>query len=86
MTPRETYTSHTISIKHHLSHLRPSIHTPALSPRLAPHLRTSQTFPSHNEGFRAPDGSLSGINFEEVGDGEQMKVGQKRYGLGIGRI
>jgi hypothetical protein len=47
-TPRVTYTSHSISIKHHFS--SPPLHT-NLPPTLSPRLK----YPSHNEGFRSPN-------------------------------
>ena len=70
-TPRGTYTSHPIPIKHHLSYAS-TFPTSRTAPR-----RLSQTFPSHNEGCRAPDGLLSGINREEAENGERMNGGQR---------
>jgi hypothetical protein len=76
-TPRETYTSHLHQTPLLISAppYESSANTFPTSPRL------SQTYLSHNEGFRTPDGCLSRVNREEAGNGERLKVGQRRGGV-----
>jgi hypothetical protein len=80
-TPRETYTSHFHQTPPLIS--APSYESSANAfptPRTVPR-RLSQTYPSHNEAFHIPDGRLSKVNREEAGNGERLKVGQRRCGF-----
>ena len=81
-TPRGTYTSHPIPIKHYLS--SPPIHTPTLSPCLERHLSAShRLFPpiTRASAARTSHGLSSSVNREEAGNGERMKVGHRLRGL-----